>query len=100
MEWNELLGILKTHVPAGKITTYGILSDFVFGKRTAGQAIRAMLQAAVNDDFRNSRFTNRVIHSDGRISDVNGQIYQLKAEGISIESSSVNLSQVQLVKFN
>ncbi|MEZ9566274.1 MULTISPECIES: hypothetical protein [Vibrio] len=100
MQWTGLLEVLKNQLPAGKVTSYGVLSTFVFHKATAGQAIRSMLQAAVNDDFRNSEFTNRVIYSDGRVADVNGQIHQLQAEGIPIESSIVDLSKVDLATFS
>lgn len=99
MQWTELLAVLKCQLPEGKITTYGILSKFFFDKETAGQAIRSMLQAAVNDNKDNAVFTNRVIYSDGRIAGVNEQVSQLMKEGIPVQSSRVDLDKVELTTF-
>ena len=99
MNWEQLLDLLKSEVPAGYITTYGELSGHIFGKRTGGQAIRAMLKAAVDSDYTNARFTNRVVYSSGKVADVNGQIYQLIAEGIMVSGTEIDLSKVKLVTF-
>ncbi len=99
MKWNQLLDLLKSSLPLGSITTYGELSEHLFGHREGGQSVRSMLQAAVDSDFTNSRFTNRVIYTNGKVADVNGQIYQLEAEGIEIKDNRVDLSKVKLVTF-
>ncbi|WP_047042320.1 hypothetical protein [Vibrio mexicanus] len=100
MKWEQLLNQLKSKVPAGAITTYGELSDYLLGHRMGGQSIRAMLEAAVNADYSNSRFTNRVIYTDGRVANVHGQSYQLEAEGFTIIENRIDLSKVNIVTFS
>ncbi|WP_038177599.1 hypothetical protein [Vibrio pacinii] len=99
MKWEHLLIQLKLRLPVGNITTYGELSEHLLGHRMGGQAIRSMLEAAVNADYTNARFTNRVIYTDGRVADVHGQSVQLEAEGFNVQNNRIDLSQVNIVKF-
>jgi len=89
MNWRELLNKVKTEVPEGRIITYKELALWAFGKPTGTQAIVAMLKAAVNDNSNNAIYTNRVVPESGNLSDPNGQISQLIAEGVSINNKKI-----------
>ncbi|OCH08380.1 MGMT family protein [Aliivibrio fischeri] len=99
MNWENILNVIIKHVPNGSITTYGNLSEYCFNHRKGGQSIRAMLQAAVDDDFNNSIHTNRVIYSNGKIADVNGQLGQLINEGQIIKKDKINVKNTPLIVF-
>jgi len=99
MNWHKLLKALKSSVPSGSVTTYCNLSAYFFGHSKSGQAVRSMLQAAVNHDLKNAQYTNRVVHKNGKVADVNGQKEQLLSEGLPIVNSSIDLSKVKVVTF-
>jgi hypothetical protein len=61
--WPQLLDILQRRVGAGRVTTYGACSEWAFGHRRGGQAIRAMLETAARRG--NQLWTNRVVSDDG-----------------------------------
>lgn len=100
MNWEQLIDLLKSSLPSGSVTTYGELSEYLLGHRKGGQSVRAMLQAAVDRDFTNSLFTNRVVYTNGRVADVNGQTYQLEVEGFTIENGHIDLTKVKVVTFD
>jgi alkylated DNA nucleotide flippase Atl1 len=91
VSWIELLAFIRDKVPSGQLTTYKNLSKVFFGGRNSAPAITSMLKAAVRDSPGENRvWTNRVVNAQG-ICMVEGQMEQLKSEGISfIGNSRVN----------
>lgn len=100
MNWESLLEKLKASVNHGEVTTYRALALWAFGNPQGTQAVVAMLNAAVANNFHNSLFTNRVIPESGVLADVNGQSSQLMNEGITIKKGKVVMSQIKIVRFD
>ncbi len=95
----DILSLLMDRVPAGSLTTYGDLSAWAFGNTGSAQAIVAMLNAAVNANAANAVYTNRVVKKDGTIVDVNGQLNQLRGEGIRVVDGRADLNGTKVVRF-
>jgi alkylated DNA nucleotide flippase Atl1 len=100
MDWQELLKVLREYVPADKVTTYGNLSEKIYGHRGGAQAIVAMLQGAVAANYENRILTNRVVRSNGQIPNVNGQLQQLQGEGIPMQNGRIDFHKCPPVHFD
>lgn len=100
MEYVQLLDLLMDRVPDGSLTTYGELSVWAYGNPRAAQAIVAMLNAAVRMSSSNARYTNRVVSKNGAIADVNGQLNQLRREGIRIVEGKVDMRNSNIIRFD
>ncbi len=98
MDSRELLNCLQRHIDLGMVTTYGNLSDWAYAHRRGAQAISSMLKAIVSRDIQNAVWTNRVVGSNGRIQNVNGQLDQLLRENVPIASDKVLMSQADVVQ--
>lgn len=99
MDYQKLLGLLVDKVPKGTITTYGDLSHWAYGDSGKALAIVAMLNGAVASNAANAIYTNRVVSKSGKIVDVNGQLEQLKREGIVIKGGNADLANNKVVRF-
>jgi alkylated DNA nucleotide flippase Atl1 len=95
VDWPQLLAILKQRVGPGQVTTYGECSQWAFGNRAGGNAIRAMLEAAARRGHQ--QVTNRVVFTDGELGaavEAHGQLTQLQAEGVPLSGPR----QVDLIR--
>lgn len=94
MDFEELLEILQTCVPEGCVTTYGNLATVAFGHPGAGKRITQLLNAAVDADYGNRTWTNRVVTREGIITGLNEARDQLISEGVPLlPNGNVNLRQ-------
>jgi len=99
LDYKQLLGLLVDKVPKGTITTYGELSHWAYGDSGRAPAIVAMLNGAVRSNGANAIYTNRVVSKTGKIVGVNGQLEQLKSEGIRMKGGNADLANCRVVRF-
>jgi len=89
MQWQDLVIILASQVPPGKVTTYAEVSAWGYGARNLNQPVRALLRGAMNHGF--GVLTNRVVGTDGKLAElpegIEQQQKQLQAEGIRFKST-------------
>ena len=84
MNWQQLVDVLTTNVPAGSITTYAEVSNWAYGVPNRNHPVRSMLVGARNNGH--AVLTNRVVSVDGTFVDqpdgTNQQRDQLVEENI------------------
>lgn len=85
MQWTDLVEILGTHVPAGRVTTYGDVSQWAYGRPDRNQPVRSLLLGAANHGH--VVLTNRVVTATGDLADLPEgraqQLDQLRSEGVA-----------------
>jgi alkylated DNA nucleotide flippase Atl1 len=86
VNWKDLVRVLGSRVPAGRVTTYAEVSMWGYGVPNYNQPVRSLLRGAANHDHQ--VLTNRVVGADGRLADLpegaNQQRRQLLEEGVPL----------------
>ncbi|HEX7671402.1 MAG TPA: MGMT family protein [Polyangiaceae bacterium] len=75
--------LITKHVPRGKVTTYGALSEAFYGHGRGSKAIGAMMKTWAAQDPRN--WSHRVINDDGSLPDVDLSRERLLKEGVAFD---------------
>lgn len=85
MQWTELVEILGWYVPLGRVTTYGDVSQWAYGRPDRNQPVRSLLRGAANHGH--VILTNRVVAATGDLVDLPEgraqQLNQLRSEGVA-----------------
>ena len=97
MKWQDLVSVLQTKLPEGRVTTYAEVSEWAYGNRTSNQPVGSLLRGASNNGYKT--LTNRVVGTDGALAALPGgnqqQQEQLLAEGIPFSGNGrVNFSAI------
>jgi len=97
MNWQQLVDVLTANVPAGSITTYAEVSNWVYGVPNRNQPVRSMLVGARNNGH--AVLTNRVVSADGTFADLpdgaNQQRDQLIGENVPFDhAGNIDLNAI------